>query len=1031
MPPTMRRARHIIVALVIFAGLSGAALYLNFRAAGLVSRAIASAIGQPVNVFAVGFTPDAGLTLYGVEIENPPGYKSPRLLKINSLNIKPVYREIVRGRIVIDRITVVSPSVFLEKDSSGVWNFQPILDHLKLKKKKPGAKYSVAGIRLRDGRLGLTSQNLALLVPGATITGVSTINPGPLGFEFEAEDGKGTMLSGNGEAAPFASPVTLKAKLAFKGERFYAYFKPPKGLDLKDALLKAGLDVDYNGARLVAGLDGTVSGVRSAYYKGKEPLAAHLKSELEYSPGMDELLIRRAALDVTGVARVDLSGRVRGIRKDMDSDITVRLSPIELSKAAPYLPKDMRLSGILRPDAVNIRGTLRPVRLDAKGGLQIISAAVAYNGVSVNDINGSVTGSIDGRDLRAAYQVRAASAGYEKSGLSAGLLTLDGEAEVAGKTVCVKGSLAVDKAEVKGFAVQGIRAGYEYSDNTLSLRDIAFKGKDLAVSAGALDIKYAGTGMDAVLSGGGVTYRETTLNGISARASAELDENKRFTGAKGRLITGPDTLYGLSATISNAEWTYAGDVFGIEAGGTVEGSRFAVSGGATISGGQGLKNPYISGNLIGVRLANLNKLYVRSDSPVTVTDGTADISVSFKGNTVEDAGGSASIKLSGLGLDKKGKPLLKGLSGELHPAYADKAVTIPATTINFGGSFKAGVSGHAVKQDKGWLADASFELPETDLASIQEGVLDALPPAIKWADVSGRAGLKVDVRLSADGTGRVTGGLNLKGAGLDLPDMGLSAGPADGEVPIQYIFGGKPGGAAVRPFRQEDFDKEYYGALLSKYSARPSGAGLKIRKVSYGLIELDDISVGLVPGDGYYEINWFGLSGFGGRGYGYGLADFSGKEGRYALSLVVSDFSLAELCRRVPSIKGYLSGRVDGLMRVQVTGKGYEGVAGAAMFWAKDTPDEKRKISKEFLQKLVGKKLKQFMFIGDRSFDTGELDVIFSGGDMVFDELVLSHKNFLGMQDLMVSVAPVSNKISIEHLLEVIRDVKERSGTVQ
>jgi len=159
-----------------------------------------------------------------------------------------------------------------------------------------------------------------------------------------------------------------------------------------------------------------------------------------------------------------------------------------------------------------------------------------------------------------------------------------------------------------------------------------------------------------------------------------------------------------------------------------------------------------------------------------------------------------------------------------------------------------------------------------------------------------------------------------------------------------------------------------------------------------------------------------------------GLVDLAGGEPGYALSLIVSDFSLAAFTDSVPAIKGYISGRVDGLARAVITGGGYKGITGAGSFWAKDAPGEKKRISREFIKKLAGKNLKRYMLLGDRSYDTGELRVVFSGGDVVFDRLLISNRNFLGFQDLMITVAPVSNKISIEHLLDTVREVGERAG---
>jgi hypothetical protein len=83
-------------------------------------------------------------------------------------------------------------------------------------------------------------------------------------------------------------------------------------------------------------------------------------------------------------------------------------------------------------------------------------------------------------------------------------------------------------------------------------------------------------------------------------------------------------------------------------------------------------------------------------------------------------------------------------------------------------------------------------------------------------------------------------------------------------------------------------------------------------------------------------------------------------------------------------------------------------------------------VSKEFLQRLAGKKLKGFFFRDDRSYDRGEIGAYLEDGYLTFNQLNLSHTNLLGMKDLSVSVAPVQNRIGLQHLFESIRQAAAR-----
>ena len=83
-------------------------------------------------------------------------------------------------------------------------------------------------------------------------------------------------------------------------------------------------------------------------------------------------------------------------------------------------------------------------------------------------------------------------------------------------------------------------------------------------------------------------------------------------------------------------------------------------------------------------------------------------------------------------------------------------------------------------------------------------------------------------------------------------------------------------------------------------------------------------------------------------------------------------------------------------------------------------------VSKEFLQKLAGKKLQGFFFQNDRPYDNGEISAYLLNNYLTFEKLNISHTNLLGMKDLNVSVAPVQNRIALDHLLESIRNAAAR-----
>ena len=146
----------------------------------------------------------------------------------------------------------------------------------------------------------------------------------------------------------------------------------------------------------------------------------------------------------------------------------------------------------------------------------------------------------------------------------------------------------------------------------------------------------------------------------------------------------------------------------------------------------------------------------------------------------------------------------------------------------------------------------------------------------------------------------------------------------------------------------------------------------------------------------------------------------------YDFDLFINDLSLRRFCGTIPAIAGYLSGKVDGVVGLHGEKGGLNGILGYFDIWTRRTEDEEMLVSKEFLQKLAGKKLKGFFFRDDRPFDRGELSGHLSRGDITFSALDISHTNLFGIRDLSVSVVPTQNRISLEHLISSIGTAAKR-----
>lgn len=1048
MPVRVSRRFKYALVLALFAGLASVILYANIRAAMLVSDALTRALGQPVSISRVGLSPVSGLTLYNFRIEAAPLSGAKDLLAVKSISIIPDYRELAGRQLVISRVYVSSPSITLSKDNTGQWNFKALMDKLG----KPGGggrKFALNYINIMDGSISIPG-GYGLNDINAKVRGISSIRPGPAPFSITAEDGRGNSVSAEGSADILGSQKVADTRITLTADNLSGYLPKNKGLDSLEIIAKTGLS---------------------------------------YSLSKDVLVIRDASVDVKGLTGLTASGTITGLKKEATLDLAAKVRPLDLSRLAEYLPKDTRIAGVVTPENITVKGSLRPFGLAASSRSAISGVSVSHKYMGIKSINGWAELSLSpDKAINACFNIKAAggiltgSAFYKDGGtfsLKAGNLAIGSIRKDIGGTVNVaingsfdssltevragyrlKGShLAYKNADVSGnasvegkltrnvagIALSGKIAGdgvfqekpaklgssYSYSNGGMRLASFSFNGLDgVSLTAGSISASMKEGVVSASLREVSAKWKDSVvLNGLKADAKAIL---KKEGGADltGSVSASSGTAYGLPVNFA-ADYSLLGEKAALSAKAGIADNPLTIRGQASFLSGKGLIKPVASGNLKVHNLRFINTLLEERGIPYSLTTGTAEADFNLDGPDIKGIGGTATFKAEHIAVGKGDTPALQEVSTELRPVYRDGRLELPESVIRIGERLSVRVSGearNARNAKEGWSVNARAGVPDVGVATVQEELLEFLPPAIKWADTGGTLSLNAGFASSHGQAGKISGEVSLSGVTLSMPDKKIDVGPIDGVLPILYVLGVKDG--KPRADRLDIFDRANYPRLLAKYSsAPPRPRGVRIKRAYFGLIGLDDISLSLEPGDNLYRVEGLKATGFGGVYYGSGLADFSGKAPVYTFSLLVSDTSLSEICRRIPPINGYVSGRVDGLVRIRMSGGGLYGVTGAGLIWAKDSPLEKRRISKELLKKIAGKSLKNYMLLfGGRDYDTGEMDVAISGGDMVFDKLLISNRNLFGYQDLYITVAPVSNKISLEHLLDVIKDVSERAS---
>lgn len=313
-------------------------------------------------------------------------------------------------------------------------------------------------------------------------------------------------------------------------------------------------------------------------------------------------------------------------------------------------------------------------------------------------------------------------------------------------------------------------------------------------------------------------------------------------------------------------------------------------------------------------------------------------------------------------------------------------------------------------------------LPETRTTDIRNAFWDNFPDKLLYAGLNGSLSADISIgygknRLSAEGE------LRIKNLMLEGENGEYSAGPVNGIVPLHYK---KPDNAG-EPIHMPSFDPNEFENLSRYYADKKMEDGfarIKVGSLRYGFRLLEDAEVWVSQMGSYLNISLFSANIFGGRLSGSAVLDIS--DGlNYRAGFLVKGISLTRLCEDISPIKGYITGKVDGIAALKGSGAGLDGLIGRADFRAYRAGGEKTKISREFLEKVGGPSMKAYL--RDRDFDKGVLSLYIQDGFLIFRELEISNRNFLGVNDLSVKVAPFNNRIAVEHLMSTIEEAAQRA----
>ena len=1029
-----------------------------------ISNRVSSRIGQTVRLGDISFALSSGINIRDITIDNPTGFGEGRLLSLKRLSLRIKYRELLKGRLSLRAIELETPELTLRRDKLNRFN---ISDELKsFLSKKTAIGYQIDTVEVHSGIFNAyLDRRYAADTINVTLDHVSS-NPGektlisvaasPLGQSRLSAEGWAYL---NSDPKKFAFSASLKEiELSLLGD-LMGNNKFDAGESRADLVLKA-----EGNNRSGVDLKSTVHVKRAGFvFPDKKNRDIMLDADAFLDIRGDSLIIRHASLTAGDISTLEVKAAVKNLTRKPSYKAELRTDVRDLS--AFNIIKGVTVRGRMTSESVRASGTFDKTMPFLEGSLQLRNVSVESSDAHAEKIKADMTFSSTKEIL-----VRGEASG---SILKAGEYTLEAPADARiiinarGKpeSMALVSSLELFPLRLRIGKGKDLTIGHVSARIDGNLDRGTFSGKSTA------EFRQMRVGNYAIKScegGTAITYRKDAImlgnpDIKSERFRVSADSIKVLTTErKGTFLVDTKNLNGSypekkveikhldsslnlvapgedvsgNIIVSKGQVTFQGISSGsISGGGTFGRESFTLDipevalfkGTAKFSAkGKTSGGPFPLTMAVTLENADIRELSGAASGffkiPYSLSGELDRASFLGKMESGSSISGSASLKATKLSIAKAGenKVIVRGGMLNSDASFRGKdmdfkadavagnlSVTLTGTVNSFGG------------QDRSIRIKAA--IPEVGAADIRNTFWDVFPDKLLYNGLEGS--LSADIAI-----GTIKGGLSAEGE-LRLKDLKIegenneySVGPVNGIVPVHYSTAAEGAPPSLPSFEPAEFQKlsEYYAKKLTGNSP----GSITIGSFRYGFKLFEDIRIWVNQNGRYLNVQHVGANIFGGRLDGSAVVSFT--EGlNYRAGAIVKGISLTKLCDDIAPIKGYISGKVDGIALLKGTGGGIGGLIGKADFWTYSGGGEKTVISREFLQKIGGPSMKAY--IGERPFGKGIISLYLENGFLIFRELEISHKNFFGVTDLSVKVAPFNNRIALDHLMETITEAAERA----
>ncbi len=1027
-----------------------------------VSEKATVLIGQKVEIRDVFLDSAAGITIADIVIRNPDSFVQGDFLRINKIRLNMRYRELFKGRFSFRNIEIDAPELSL-MSAEGKQNISDKFREFLLK--KGTAEYLIDEFSIKNASFSFNNEP-----------------------HYHVRD---MNLSMNNLSSVQGTKTSLKVSLAFWGSnkmtaKGWVYLKDKAqqfsisatsddiNLSLvKEQIAQYGMDLEKSRANMSFQAEGDADqGIRirteaqlkstgmSIFRKDtRNAISVTADAFLDIRKGA--LTISKALLSTADSSSIEAKGTIQGVFSRPSYSAEIRVEKLDLSSF--NVMKGLKVGGMLTSDLIQVKGTLSSVLPTAAGTLTISNGFLSTDKADIQGLNGkiafasskdiaitlgasarilragdaifrqpvemklaaegrgkpakmmlkseldlsNITMKLKGKDVRAAY-LAASYDGTIQDRIVSGKASLEGK-DLAYDTYTAKNlrtDLVLDY-DSRSLTVKSIRAVsdlFSAAGERISVRLPHGSGKTIMeaknLSASYPDKKAALKGVDCMISLSGGDKEISGDLSFAVQQISFQDISSGFIAGKGSIANNAFVLDIPSAKI--LEGTAR-----ILAKGKSAGSPFPIA---------------LTLTAENINLAPVSHTAKSFMNTPYAASGSAE-SLSFEGTifSPENVTGRASIRGKNISItNADSKALLKDAAVSSDMVFRGAGADITADMSVTGLALKLSGSADRVFQDVRTLR-MSLLMPEAKISDIRSVFWDIVPDRLLYAGLNGSFAMNL---LTTYSTGAISadGSILLRDIAIEGENNEYSLGPINGTVPIHFnSAGNEHNSLSIPSFEQADFEthKKAYSETKQFF-----GNEVKIGSIRYGFRLLEDISLWIEQKGSSLKINRFSAKMFGGKVYGTGFADLS--DGlSYRGGIIADGVSLTQLCEEMPPIKGYISGKIDGIAAIKGTGAGLTNIKGKADFWTYSTDGERTRISREFLEKIGGPQVRAYL--GERKFNRGIMGLYIQNGFIIFRELEISNRNLVGITDLSVKVAPLNNRIAIDHLMWTITEAAQRA----